>query len=60
MGCLNRMFKMWWDERFVQGEKNFGGKGREGSFQVILKGTSLTFETTRLYVYNVQSITLAQ
>ncbi len=25
---------MWPDERFVQGEKNIGGKGREGSFQV--------------------------
>ncbi len=34
MGCLNRIFKMWPDERFVQGEKNTGGKGREGSFQV--------------------------
>ncbi len=34
MGCLNRIFKMWVDERFVQGEKNIGGKGREGSFQV--------------------------
>ncbi len=37
MGCLNRIqdvFKMWADERFVQGEKNTGGKGRKGSFQV--------------------------
>ncbi len=24
---------MWADARFVQGEKNIGGKGREGSFQ---------------------------
>ncbi len=24
---------MWADERFVQGEKNIEGKGREGSFQ---------------------------
>ncbi len=36
MDCLNRIFKMWPDERFVQGEKKIGGKGREGSFQVIL------------------------
>ncbi len=34
MGCLNRIFKTWPDESFVQGEKNIGGKGREGSFQV--------------------------
>ncbi len=27
MGCLNRIFKMWADERFVQKEKNTGGKG---------------------------------
>ncbi len=33
MGCLNRIFKMWADERFVQGEKNIGGTGHEGSFQ---------------------------
>ncbi len=34
MCCLNRIFKMWADERFVQGEENIGGKGRQGSFQV--------------------------
>ncbi len=34
MGCLNRIFKMWPGEHFVQGEKNTGGKGRELSFQV--------------------------
>ncbi len=34
MCCLNRIFKMWPDERFVQGEKNIVSKGREGSFQV--------------------------
>ncbi len=34
MGCLNSVFKVWLDKRFVQGEKNIGGKGREGSFQV--------------------------
>ncbi len=60
MGWLNRIFKMWPDERFVQGETHFVGKGREESFQVLLKGTPLTIEMTRLYVYNVQSITLAQ
>ncbi len=27
---------MWADEGFVDGEKNTGGKGREGSFQVKL------------------------
>ncbi len=31
MGCLIRIFKIWSDERFVQREKNIGGKGREGS-----------------------------
>ncbi len=35
MGSLNRILKMWPDERFVQGEKYIGGKGHEGSFQVI-------------------------
>ncbi len=34
MGCWNKIFKMWADERFVNGEKNIGGKGREGTFQV--------------------------
>ncbi len=34
MGCLTRIFKMWADARFVQEEKNVGGKGHEGSFQV--------------------------
>ncbi len=34
MGCLNSIFKVWPDKRFVQGEKNTGVKGREGSFQV--------------------------
>ncbi len=34
MGCLNRIFKVWADERFVQGEKNTGSKGHKGSFQV--------------------------
>ncbi len=34
MGCLNRIFEVWADERFVQGEKNTGGKGRKGSFQL--------------------------
>ncbi len=34
MGCLNSIFKTWPDERFVQGEKNNGGKGHEPSFQV--------------------------
>ncbi len=32
MGCLNRIFKVWADERFVQGG-NIGDKGREGSLQ---------------------------
>ncbi len=34
MGCLNSIFEMCPDKRFVQGEKNIAGKGREGSFQV--------------------------
>ncbi len=34
MGCLNSIFKVWSDKGFVQGEKNTGGKGRKGSFQV--------------------------
>ncbi len=34
MGYLNRILKMWADERFVQEEKNIWGKGLEGSFQV--------------------------
>ncbi len=34
MGYLNRIFKVWPDECFAQGEKNIGGTGREGSFQV--------------------------
>ncbi len=37
MGCLSRIqdvFKMWANERSVQGEKNTGGKGRKGSFHV--------------------------
>ncbi len=34
MGFLNRIFKMWLDARFVQGEKNIGGKGHNGLFQV--------------------------
>ncbi len=34
MGCFNSIFKMWPDKNVVQGEKNTGGKGREGSFQV--------------------------
>ncbi len=29
MGCVNRIFKMWPDERFVQGEKIIGGKVKE-------------------------------
>ncbi len=33
MGCLKSMLKMWPDINFVQGEKNTGGKGREGSFK---------------------------
>ncbi len=33
MGCLNSMFKVWPVQRFVQEEKNIGGKGSEGSFQ---------------------------
>ncbi len=40
--CLNRIFKMWVDERFVQGEKNIGGKGREGSFQIKQHPTTLS------------------
>ncbi len=31
---MNSIFKMWPDKNFVQGEKNAGGKGHEGSFQV--------------------------
>ncbi len=31
---MDRIFKVWPDKRFVQGEKNIGDKGREGSFQV--------------------------
>ncbi len=31
---MNSIFNMWSDENFVQGQKNTGGKGREGSFQV--------------------------
>ncbi len=34
MGYLNKIYKMWAKERFVQGKKNIGGKGLEGSFQV--------------------------
>ncbi len=34
MSCLNNIFKVWPDKHFVQGEKNTGGKGYEGSFQV--------------------------
>ncbi len=34
MGCLNSIFQVWSDKGFVQGEKNTGGKGRKGSFQV--------------------------
>ncbi len=34
MGCLNRILKMWPDERFVQGEKNNGGKGHEAPLQL--------------------------
>ncbi len=34
MGYLNCIFKMLPDKGFVQGEKNTGGKGREGSVQV--------------------------
>ncbi len=34
MGCLNSIFQVLSDKGFVQGEKNTGGKGREGSFQV--------------------------
>ncbi len=33
-GCLDSIFKMWPDKYFVQGEKNAGGKGRVGSFQI--------------------------
>ncbi len=49
MGCLNRILKMWPDERFVQGEKNIGSKGRGGSFQVALttlsSALSVVFKT---------------
>ncbi len=34
MGCLNIIFKMWPDKKFVPGQKNTVVKGREGSFQV--------------------------
>ncbi len=34
MGCLDSIFQVWSDKSFVQGEKNTGGKGRKGSFQV--------------------------
>ncbi len=34
MGCLNSIVKMWPDKNFIQGAKNTGNKGREGSFQV--------------------------
>ncbi len=34
MGCLNRIFKVWKDKCFVQGEKNIGDKGHEGSFEI--------------------------
>ncbi len=34
MGWLNNIFQVWWDKGFVQGEKNTGGNGRKGSFQV--------------------------
>ncbi len=34
MSWLNSIFKMWTDKNFVLGDKNTGGKGREGSFQV--------------------------
>ncbi len=33
-GFLNRILKMWPDERFVTGEKTIGGYCRVGSFQV--------------------------
>ncbi len=33
MGCLNSIFKLGPDENVVQGEKNIGGRGHEGSFQ---------------------------
>ncbi len=34
MGCFNCIIKIWPDKNFVQGEKNAGGKGREGSFEI--------------------------
>ncbi len=34
MGCLKSIFQIWQDINFVQGEKNTGSKGHEGSFQV--------------------------
>ncbi len=34
MGCLNNILQVRLDKGFVQGEKNTGGKGRKGSFQV--------------------------
>ncbi len=33
MGCLNRIFKMWVDERFVQGEKILGVRAAKDSFR---------------------------
>ncbi len=33
-GCMCEGGRHGVNERFVQGEKNIGGKGREGSFQV--------------------------
>ncbi len=45
MGCLNRIFKMWVDESFVQMEKNTESKGRKGSFQVEQLPTGLIGST---------------
>ncbi len=42
MGSLNSIFKMWPDKDFVQGAKNTGVKGREGSFQVKQHSTGFT------------------
>ncbi len=49
MSRLIRIFKMWADERFVQGEKNIGCKGREGALLAALtslsSALSLVFKT---------------
>ncbi len=45
MGWLNSIFQVWSDKGFVQGEKNTGGKGRKGSFQVKQHPTGFTGST---------------